>query len=154
MEVGNSGVFTSLILDALDGGAADPLGNVSVSSTYGYTDQALGACDQRPLLKANLSKLTALRKCLPKIKLSDLDTLLLFQTPFDHYYLDSSYEHSCENANDENVLILKSLQRCCSAGLVKPEGEDHMYYAAINNKSCVLTPVGRHYWSLRKSNKI
>lgn len=154
MEIGNSGVFTSLIIDALNGGAADALGNVSISSAYGYADQALGAWDQRPLLKANLSKLTAIRKCLPKIELTDLDTLLLFSDPFDHYMLDSSFEYTCEEADSNNVRVFKSLQRCWAAGLVKPVGEEYMYWAAMNNKSCILTPLGRYYWSLKQDNKI
>ena len=57
METGGSGVFTSLIHDALDGGAADALGNVTAASIYGYSDQALGAWDQRPLFKSHVSKL-------------------------------------------------------------------------------------------------
>jgi len=51
LERGGSGVFTELVCAALDGGAADILGNVSVASVYAYVDQALGAWDQRPLFK-------------------------------------------------------------------------------------------------------
>ena len=39
-------------------------------------------------------------------------------------------------------------------GLVCPVGEEHMYYAAMNSKSCKLTPLGQHYWNLVKSGKI
>jgi len=38
--------------------------------------------------------------------------------------------------------------------LVVPVGEDHMYYAAINSKSCKLTILGEHYWKLVKKNRI
>jgi uncharacterized caspase-like protein len=56
-EKGGSGVFTSLVCDALEGGAADVLGNVTAARVYAYLDQTLGAFDQRPHFKANLSKL-------------------------------------------------------------------------------------------------
>jgi len=35
-----------------------------------------------------------------------------------------------------------------------PVGEDHMYYAAMNSKSCKLTVLGAHYWSLVKNERI
>ena len=44
------------------------------------------------------------------------------------------------------------LQRCRAAKLVEPVGEDHMYYAAMNSRSCALTPLGRHYWRMASNN--
>lgn len=38
--------------------------------------------------------------------------------------------------------------------LVVPVGEEHMYYAAINNKACKLTAQGQHYWNLVNKNTI
>ena len=38
--------------------------------------------------------------------------------------------------------------------LVVPVGETHMYYAAMNSKSCKLTALGVHYWNLVKNNRI
>jgi hypothetical protein len=38
--------------------------------------------------------------------------------------------------------------------LVRPVGEDHMYYAAINNKFCEMTVLGEHYWRLVKKDII
>ena len=34
------------------------------------------------------------------------------------------------------------------AYLVKPANADHMYYAAIYSKHCVLTDYGKQYWEL------
>jgi len=39
-------------------------------------------------------------------------------------------------------------------GLVVPVSEEHMYYAAINSKSCRLTALGGHYWRLVNQKKI
>jgi len=36
----------------------------------------------------------------------------------------------------------------------KPVGEEYMYYAAQNSKSCKLTALGYHYWRLVKEGKI
>ena len=38
--------------------------------------------------------------------------------------------------------------------LVVPVDEDHMYYAAINSKSCRLTALGAQYWQLATENKL
>ena len=56
VEKAGRGLFTALVCDALDGGASDVLGTVSAASVYAYVDQALGAWDQRPLLKAHVSR--------------------------------------------------------------------------------------------------
>jgi hypothetical protein len=42
------------------------------------------------------------------------------------------------------------LQRLNRVGLVIPVDADAMYWAAINEKSCKLTPLGKHYWSMSK----
>jgi hypothetical protein len=39
-------------------------------------------------------------------------------------------------------------------GLVAPVGEEHMYYAAMNSKSCKLTTLGAQYWRHVQSGKI
>jgi len=61
VETGGSGVFTSLVVDALKGGAADLRGHVTPGSVYAYVDQALGPWDQRPIFKTNVTKFTSLR---------------------------------------------------------------------------------------------
>ena len=71
-ERAGAGVFTSLVCDALEGGAADVLGNVTAARVYAYLDQTLGAWDQRPHFKANLSKLEILRRCEPAVALETL----------------------------------------------------------------------------------
>lgn len=55
---------------------------------------------------------------------------------------------------DENVAIFKNLQKFQSVGLVMPVDVDHMYFAAMNSKSCRLTALGYHYWRLVKDKRI
>src|SRR5207244_5646832 len=83
-EKAGAGVFTSLVCDALEGGAADVLGNVTAARIYAYLDQTLGAWDQRPHFKANLSKLEILRFCEPAVALDTLRQIVsIFPKP-DH----------------------------------------------------------------------
>jgi hypothetical protein len=96
-----------------------------------------------------------LRKINPPIPLETLRKITeYFKSPEEEYKLDPSYECTHESAIDENVTILKNLQKFERVGLVVPVGEEHMYYSAINSKSCKLTALGLHYWRLVKNKKI
>ena len=52
-----------------------------------------------------------------------------------------------------HVSIFKELQLFESVGLVEPVGTEHMYFAAMENKSCKLTALGLHYWRLSKDKR-
>lgn len=155
VEIDGSGVFTSLLIDALQGTAADIQGRITTASVYAYVDSALGAWDQRPIFKTNISKFIPLRNVNPKISLEILRKITdYFPEAEDEFKLNPTYEDTEECKIDENCQIFKHLQKYESEGLVKPVGEEHMYYAAINSKSCKLTASGYHYWMLIKDNKI
>ena len=47
-----------------------------------------------------------------------------------------------------------TLQKLVKLNLVVPVDEDHMYYAAMNSKSCRLTVLGEHYWRLIDRKRI
>lgn len=75
MERGGGGVFTALVVAALQGGAADLRGHVTLGSIYAYVDQALGAWDQRPIFKTNVTQFTSLRELPPQVPLETLRKL-------------------------------------------------------------------------------
>ncbi|MBE9180271.1 caspase family protein [Oculatella sp. LEGE 06141] len=149
------GLFTTKICDALAGGAADVSGSVTVASIYAYVDEVLSLWEQRPLFKANLTKLTAIREAEPSVSKDKLRRLTdYFKTPDYKIQLDPSFEPDAEPQNPKNEAIFGDLQRFRGARLVQPDEEEHMYYAAMNSKSCSLTPLGRFYWERVKAGKI
>ncbi|HWX16201.1 MAG TPA: caspase family protein [Chthoniobacterales bacterium] len=154
-EKDGEGVFTSLVCDALEGGAADILGNVTAARVYAYLDQTLGAWDQRPHFKANLSKLEILRRCEPAVALDTLRKIVKI-FPKSDFVLDLSpaYEPTEEPHDEEKEATFAILQKYRAARLLVPIDEEHLYYAAINKKACRLTPLGRFYWNLVTRNKI
>lgn len=155
IELNGSGIFTSLVVDALKGGAADIRGNITPGSIYAYVDEALGAWDQRPIFRTNVTRFTSLRTIAPKIQLQTLRKITdYFPSPEDHHLLDPSYEFTDPTAVTEKVAILKDLQKFESVGLVIPVDEEHMYFAAMNSKSCKLTAMGYQYWRLVKERKV
>ncbi len=155
VEIGGEGLFTSLVCDALESGAADIIGDVTVAAVYAYVDQALGPWDQRPLFKSHVSKLVKLRRAAGTIKPSIVRLLPeIFRSPNDMLQLDPSYEPTTEPRNEQNETTFAYLQKFNRAGLLVPVGADHMYDAAINSKCCALTPLGRFYWRVASSNQI
>ncbi|WP_016757151.1 caspase family protein, partial [Leptospira santarosai] len=46
VEIGGSGVFTALFVDALSGGASNLVGDITPGSVYAHIDQALGPWEQ------------------------------------------------------------------------------------------------------------
>jgi hypothetical protein len=155
VEVDGSGLFTSLVCSALEGGAADVIGNVTAAAVYAFVDQTLGPWDQRPLFKAHVSRLTSLRRCDSAVPMETLRRLpQWFPFPDTEFALDPSYESDAEPRHAQHEEIFSELQRCRAAKLVEPVGEVHMYYAAMNSKSCRLTPLGRYYWRLANEGRI
>ena len=159
-EENGHGVFSSLLVEALYGGAMNLLGEVSPGSVYSYIDRSLGAWEQRPVFKANINSFVSLRKNAPPIQISELRKIVeFFPTPYDEFALDPTFEpdkHEADTTeiNKEHEEIFAILQRYVKLNLVIPVGEDHMYYAAIHRKSCKLTAQGQHYWNLVKKNTI
>lgn len=155
LERSGHGIFTSLVCDALSGGASDILGNVTPGGIYNYVDQALGAWDQRPLFKTNVSNFVSIRQCKPIIGPQLLRKICeYFPDPDFNFQLDPSFESTAEQHNARNESIFADLQKYRSCHLVEPVGEEHMYYAAMNSKTCRLTPFGYQYWRLAKEGKI
>lgn len=155
IEVGGAGVFTSLVVDALQGGAADLRGNITPGSLYAYVDEALGAWDQRPIFKTNVTSFASLRKLTPKVPFEIMRRITqYFLTPDSEHKLDPSYEDTDAQAKPANVAIFKDLQKLQSVGLVVPVDAEFMYFAAINSTSCRLTALGYQYWRLVNEKKL
>lgn len=156
---GGSGVFTNLLLDALNGAAANLVGDVTPGSVYAHIDQSLGPWAQRPMFKTNIRGFVSLRKAAPPIPLADL-LAIATHFPYAGYklQLDPSYEpeRSAEQRNDPNIpppdptntAIFAALQKYVKVNLVRPVGAPHMWHAAMQSQSCELTVLGEHYRNL------
>ena len=155
VDEGSGGVFTQLVVAALQGGAADLRGHITPGSIYAYVDQALGAWDQRPIFKTNVTQFTSLRHVPPQVRPETLRRLVIyFPNPQDEHALSPDYEDTVEGHDPEKVKIFKELQKMEGVGLVVPVREEHMYYAAMNSTACRLTALGAQYWRLAKEKKL
>lgn len=159
MEVNGHGLFTSLLLDALSGGAADITGHITPGGVYAYIDKALGPWEQRPVFKTNVTRFTSLRSVIPQVDIATIRKIgSYFKDENSEFLLNPSFEPTNDvniihevvqpYANPINTGIFADLQKLEGIGLVVPIGEKHMYFAAMNSKSCALTSIGKQYWRL------
>lgn len=163
METGGSGVFTSLLVDALNGAAANLVGDVTPGSVYAHIDQSLGPWAQRPVFKTNVKRFVSLREADAPIPLESLQKLtVLFAEPTTQLELDPAYEP--ERTGEEDASFpppdpaknadFAVLQALVKVNLVRPVDAPHMWHAAVQSKACELTVLGQHYWKLVKEDLI
>lgn len=165
LEVDGHGLFTSLLIEALYGGAADITGHITVGGIYAFIDKALGSWGQRPVFKTNVTRFTSLREVQPQVEKKIIRKICdYFKNEDAQLELDPSFEPTNTKdvehkiiepcASEENTAIFSDLQKLESIGLVVPIGEEHMYFAAMKSKSCGLTTIGKQYWKLVKEKRI
>jgi len=161
-EENGRGVFTTLFVDALNGGAANLTGDITPGSVYAHIDQSLGAWEQRPVFKTNVKQFVSLRKVSPPIPTSDLRRLTeFFPSPGFEFPLDPTYEPEMKGRdpgmpgpNPENTRTFAILQRYNRLNLLIPVNADHMWNAAMESKACRLTALGEHYRRLVEKSRI
>jgi len=155
-EQDGSGVFTSLLVDALSGPAANLVGDITPGSVYAHIDQALGPWEQRPVFKTNVKNFVSVRRVPPPIALPELQRITeFFPKPGVEYALDPSYEPEVRGRepgmippDPENTRKFAVLQRYNRLNLVVPVNAPHMWHAAMESKACRLTAVGEHWRKL------
>lgn len=161
-EKDGHGVFTSLLVDAMNGAAGNLVGDVTPGSVYAHIDQSLGPWDQRPVFKTNVKSFVSLRKVQPPISLKELQSLgELFPSPGFIFKLDPSFEPertgmetgipAPDKAKNEVFAVLQKMNRI---NLVVPVDAPHMWHAAMESKGCKLTVLGEHYRQLIERKRI
>lgn len=162
-EVNGSGVFTTLLVDALSGAASNLVGDVSPGSAYSHIDQSLGPWGQRPLFKTNVKSFVSLRKVRPPLDLAELQRITeFFPSAGFQYPLDPTYEPERSSLPEPNIpdpdpdhtAIFAVLQKYNRVNLLIPEGAPHMWHAAMNSKTVRLTALGEHYRQLVSKGQI
>ena len=161
-EQNGSGVFTTLLVDALSGAAANLVGEVTPGSVYAHIDQSLGPWEQRPVFKTNVKSFVSLRRVQPPIALSDLRRIVeLFPSPGSEFPLDPSYEPEMKGRDPgmvppdpENTRTFAVLQKYNRINLLVPVNATNMWNAAMESKTCRLTVLGEHYRALVKKDRI
>ncbi|HLL45161.1 MAG TPA: caspase family protein [Longimicrobiaceae bacterium] len=155
LEENASGVFTNLFVDAMNGAAANLVGEVTPGSVYAHIDQSLGSWEQRPVFKTNVQSFVSLRKVQAPVALADLQRITeLFPSIGYEFLLDPSFEPESGSPQPVNTEKFGVLQKYARVNLVVPVGTPHMYHAAMESRSCKLTVLGEHYRRLVEKGRI
>jgi uncharacterized caspase-like protein len=165
-ESNGAGLFTSLLVDALAGGAANLVGEITPGAVYAHVDQSLGSFTiQRPVFKTNVKRFVSLRKVRPSVELGELRRISeFFRKAGDRFKLDPAFEperQSAKPADDPDLPppdpkkneVFAILQKYNRVGLLVPDAP-HMWHAAMNSKTVRLTPLGEHYRRLVAAGRI
>lgn len=151
-ETNGGGVFTNLLIDALAGGAANLMGDITPGGVYAHIDQSLGRWKQRPIFKTNVKTFVSLKKVVPPIDPAILRRLPeFFPEAETQLQLDPTFEPEQPSpgpnpqADPEKTAIFSMLQKMNRVGLLKPVNAPHMYNAAIDSDRVRLTALGEHY---------
>ena len=165
-EENGAGVFTSLLVDALGGAAANLVGEVTPGGVYAHVDQSLGAWAQRPVFKTNVKRFIYLRKVQPLLELAELRRISeFFPSAGYQMQLDPTYEPERHDSwatdpqgvpapDSDHNAIFAILQKYNRVGLLVPDGAPHMWHAAMESKKVRLTALGEHYRRLAAKNLI
>lgn len=157
---GGQGAFTQLLLEGLDGGAADHLGEVTALSLYAFASRAFGAWEQRPVFKSHVTQPSALRVCRPA-----MDADLLRQLPSHFPAADARVPMSPAHEGAGRPLsggAPRTLEQAAfdyfkqlrNAGLLTTDNDQDLYFAAMESKDVYLTALGRYFWKLAKGNRL
>lgn len=157
VESAEGGLFTAALRDALDGAAADFLGNITVASVYSVVERRFSLWQQQPVAKSYVTRPTVLRKVKPRLSLQELRRIVDFFPTADHRYRMEP-DHDPERDVDggartpevpAKVEIGRLFKRYRDAALLTASipGED-LYYVAQRRHEVELTLFGREYWRL------
>lgn len=148
-EENGSGVFTSLLVDALGGAAANLVGEVTPGGVYAHVDQSLGPWAQRPVFKTNVKTFVSLRSVKPPLELGDLRRISEFFPEAGYEFpLTPDYEPESDSPDPDKNAVFSILQKFNRVNLLVPVGAPHMYHAAMESRTVKLTALGEHYRQL------
>ena len=150
-----NGLFTKLLIKALNGEVGDILGNVTILKMYEFVESLLGVWKQRPVLKCSISQNLVVRKAEPSIQLKALKSALkLFLNEEDIVQLNPTYFDFRKSFDPIDIDPIKENQKKFNLLLELDEfnlieyDASTLYMAARNYRMLKLTRTGKYYWNL------
>ena len=159
VEIGGQGAFTRLLIDGLEGAAADQLGHVTALSLYVFASRGFGGWEQRPVFKSNITQPAVLRQCTPFI-----ESNLLRRLP-DHFEranarvrLDPEYEGDGRplktGEGTPKQQAYDYFRKLRNASLLATDANEDLYFVVLGSGEVFLTPLGRYFWGLASEDRL
>lgn len=136
--------FTAVLIDGMNGGAADLRGHVTVTGLYDYAAQSFSATQQSPVFRASIDIGEPLRRVAPPVSHDVLKQMpKIFASGSVAYKLRK--DDVTKTIRAKRGRALRTLRELQAGGLVAFSGHDHDLAAAASAAAEVrLTPRGRH----------
>lgn len=157
VESAEGGLFTAALRDALDGAAADILGEITVASVYSMIERRFSLWQQRPVAKSYVTLPIVLRKVRARLTRQELRRLVrIFPGPAHRYQLEPDHDPERDVNGISRTLevpdkieIGRLFKRYRDAGLICASlPNEDLYYTAQLSHTVELTLFGREYWRL------
>ena len=158
MEEEGHGVFTKLLLEGLEGGAADNFGNVTALRLYDFASRAFNSFEQRPMLKSHVVSPSLLRTCPSAITRETFQSILEhFPDPNSKVRLSKKHEGTRPIPRGvrptPEQLAFDCFKELRNTGLLATEDNLDLYYVAMKSKHVFLTPRGQYFWRLAQKDR-
>ncbi len=163
VESAEGGLFTAALRDALDGAAADILGDITVASVYAVVEKRFSLWQQQPVAKSYVTRPIVLRKVKARLSRQELRRIVeLFPTPDHRYRMEPDHDperdiHGVARTPEvsDMIDIGRLFKRYRDAALLNASvsGED-LYYVAQRRHEVELTLFGREYWRLVTQRRV
>lgn len=118
----------------------------------------ISGLEEYAIIKAHESKRYKVENSVsPKYEIDEYDLPSIEEVYDEIQFVMATLGYKMDDAkqsNDTREIFHTTRNGILHVNLVVPVGEAHMYYAAMNRKSCKLTALGVHYWNLVKNNRI
>ena len=150
------GKFTQILLQGLEGAAADVLGRVTAASLYSMADAVLTPWQQRPVFKSFVTAMEPLRQCHPTVDKQQLIELNGYDF-FKERNRKKQLKPSCVCTDTEKKRSMEAFVRLSEfqrAGLIQCNHGRTVYEAALRGETCELTPLGHFFLELLDKNRI
>ena len=146
----HNGHFTSILMQGLNGAAADAFGHVTAAGLYNLADSKFSPWEQRPVFKASLTKMTPLRISQPVMSKEDFRKL----TSRDFFPNDTgktrlSPSDICTDPKlEKKTAHFEDLIQFQRAGLIECPGNKTIYQAALDGEYYQLSAFGEVFRDL------
>lgn len=146
-------IFTGLLTNALEGSAADVMGQVTMAGLHVRVTETMSKGIQSPVFVGNVHGFDPIRLVEPMVERHILKRACGYFPTWDyHYELHPSFDPEYNGIQDDGKKsIYADIKKLERAGLLLPDKYEFIHYEVKNGGSCSLTPLGRHYWLMNRN---
>lgn len=136
--------FTQIVVEGLEGGAADIQGHVTAAALFDFAAQSFSATDQSPVFRASIDVTGPLREVDPIVEIDAMKELPAIFKDSSVYALEPGDVPTGNGAPTVRQRWFGALRKLRHGGLIDCDGALELKDVAEKSGDVTLTPTGRH----------